>query len=68
MKGNKTLVLDLDETLVHSSFDDDDYDIEYTFKVNDKDFTVYTKLRPGLSTFINELSKFYELVVFTASI
>lgn len=47
-----TLVLDLDETLIH--YDEDD--AEGAFYV-----------RPGALTFLQELSFFYEIVVFTAA-
>jgi len=31
-------------------------------------FTVYVKKRPGVDVFMTELAKYYELVIFTASI
>lgn len=50
-----TLVLDLDETLVH-------------FVENDKDNSAYVQIRKGSNEFINTLSKYFEIVIFTASI
>ena len=56
-KTNKkyTLVLDLDETLIH-------------FKVNPKDDSSgILQFRPYISEFLSSMSKFYELVIFTAA-
>jgi carboxy-terminal domain RNA polymerase II polypeptide A small phosphatase len=33
-----------------------------------RDFTVYVQVRPGCSEFLKELSKYYELVIYTASL
>lgn len=54
-KGVYTLVLDLDETLIHSNQSDD---------INKGIVLV----RPGAKQFIKELSTYYELVIFTAGI
>ena len=51
-KYKYTLVLDLDETIIHY--------IKYKK-------SEYIQVRPYLDDFINELSKFYEIVIFTAS-
>ena len=65
----KTLILDLDETLVHSSFT--------PFKKNDivlnVDFegvmyNIYVLVRPDAELFIKEVAKTFEVVIFTASI
>ena len=67
--NKKTLVLDLDETLVHSSFT--------PFEINDiilnVDFdgiiyNIYVLVRPGTEYFIKNISKYYEVVIFTASL
>lgn len=50
-----TLVLDLDETLVH-------------YVENDKDNSSYVQIRNGSEEFIRCLSKHFEIVIFTASI
>ncbi len=52
---NYTLVLDLDETLVHATEDPGNSMQECIVKV-----------RPGAKEFINEMAKYYELVIFTA--
>ena len=68
-EGKKCLVLDLDETLVHSSFKptvNPDYiipvDIEGTVH------KVYVCKRPGVDAFMREMGKLYEIVVYTASL
>ncbi|CAD8167349.1 unnamed protein product [Paramecium octaurelia] len=68
-KGRKTLVIDLDETLVHSSFEPmkiNDLIVEVT--MNDQKYKIYVNIRPGAHDFIEEASKYFELIVFTASI
>eukprot|EP01023_Acetabularia_acetabulum_P000687 TRINITY_DN1027_c1_g1_i1.p1 TRINITY_DN1027_c1_g1~~TRINITY_DN1027_c1_g1_i1.p1 ORF type:complete len:348 (-),score=42.53 TRINITY_DN1027_c1_g1_i1:525-1568(-) len=64
----KTLVLDLDETLVHASMDPLEY---YNFTVdinlNDENRVVYVRSRPFLKQFLEAVSKHFEVVVFTAS-
>jgi CTD small phosphatase-like protein 2 len=63
-----TLVLDLDETLVHSTLEYCD-DADFTFPVdfNMKIHTVYVKQRPFLHTFLQKVVEMFEIVVFTAS-
>ncbi|KAE9602925.1 putative protein-serine/threonine phosphatase [Lupinus albus] len=63
-----TLVLDLDETLVHSTVQHCD-DADFTFNVfyNMKENTVYVKQRPNLHTFLERVSEMFEVVIFTAS-
>ncbi|KAK0225819.1 NIF-domain-containing protein [Armillaria fumosa] len=67
--GRKCLVLDLDETLVHSSFksiQQADYvvpvEIEYHWH------NVYVIKRPGVDSFLKKMGEIYEVVVFTASL
>lgn len=68
MQGKKTLVLDLDETLVHSTFEQtDDADIVVRVKIEGGNYNVYVKIRPGLSEFLEAVSESYEVVLFTAS-
>ena len=64
-----TLVLDLDETLVHASLKPLDK-ADLTFNVEMPDgvvYVVYVKLRPGLVNFLEKISSKFELVLFTAS-
>ncbi|CAE6482803.1 unnamed protein product [Rhizoctonia solani] len=67
--GRKCLVLDLDETLVHSSFKlipQADYvvpvEIEWQWH------NVYVIKRPGVDNFLKKMGELYEIVVFTASL
>ncbi|KAG8385347.1 hypothetical protein BUALT_Bualt03G0033300 [Buddleja alternifolia] len=63
-----TLVLDLDETLVHSTVDYcDDADFTFTVFFNMKEHIVYVKERPHLHTFLKRVAEMFEIVVFTAS-
>ena len=67
--GKKTLVLDLDETLVHSTFqttDDSNYIIPVEIEGNI--YSVYVYLRPGALEFIERMSSIYEVIVYTASL
>ncbi|KAJ4720458.1 CTD small phosphatase-like protein 2 [Melia azedarach] len=63
-----TLVLDLDETLVHSTMGPCD-DADFTFQVffNMKEHTVYVRQRPFLRTFLERVAEMFEIIVFTAS-
>ncbi|KAK6124144.1 hypothetical protein DH2020_042117 [Rehmannia glutinosa] len=63
-----TLVLDLDETLVHSTLDHcDDADFTFPLFFDMKERTVYVKQRPHLKTFLKRVAEMFEIVVFTAS-
>ena len=65
----KTLILDLDETLVHSSFtpfEKNDIVLEVDFE--GIMYNIYVLVRPSTREFIINLSKHFELVIFTASI
>jgi RNA polymerase II subunit A small phosphatase-like protein len=65
----KTLVLDLDETLVHSTFDYvENYDLVIPIEIEGSCFNIYVSVRPGAFEFIEELSDYYEIVIFTASL
>lgn len=52
-----TLVLDLDETLIHFEIDDN----------ADEDDDGYYNIRPGALRFLSILSEYFEIVVFTAA-
>jgi Dullard-like phosphatase family protein len=61
----KTLVLDLDETLVHASFKPI---LAPDVVISVRKETIYVVFRPGAEEFIEKMAKLYELVVFTASV
>jgi RNA polymerase II subunit A small phosphatase-like protein len=68
-KGLKTLVLDLDETLVHSGFDMiDKPDYVVQIDVSGVQRTLYVKKRPGCDRFLHEMADCFEIIVFTASL
>ncbi|XP_008790772.2 CTD small phosphatase-like protein 2 isoform X2 [Phoenix dactylifera] len=63
-----TLVLDLDETLVHSSLEPCE-DADFTFPVNFnlKEHTIYVRCRPYLKDFLERVASLFETIIFTAS-
>lgn len=63
-----TLVLDLDETLVHSEYIQPAY-YDYVFQVslNESLHNIYVSYRPGLKQFLDRITKEFEVVIFTAS-
>jgi len=66
----KTLVLDLDETLVHCFLEyEENTAYDWTFQVAGEGglFDVFCRVRPHLEGFLKECSKMFELVLFTAS-
>jgi RNA polymerase II subunit A small phosphatase-like protein len=68
-RGKKTLILDLDETLVHSSFKPPpDPSIVLPVEIDGKKFKVYVLVRPGAKEFIRNMQKYYELIIYTASL
>jgi len=69
LKGKKTLVLDLDETLVHSSFKYiPDADFEITIELAGALHRVYVRKRPGVHRFLEHVARRWEVVIFTASL
>ena len=66
----KTLVLDLDETLVHSQFLPFPIKSDAILKINIQEQVqdIHVLIRPGVQTFLQRLSKLYEIVIFTASV
>lgn len=67
-----TLVLDMDETLLHCSVDEPsstDRDPDHTFEVGfqGSKYLVHSWLRPHLHEFLDKVSENFEVVIFTAS-
>ncbi|CAI5758478.1 unnamed protein product [Candida verbasci] len=67
--SKKCLILDLDETLVHSSFK---YirsaDFVIPVEIDGQVHHVYVIKRPGVDEFLQKVGQWYEVVVFTASV
>ncbi|KAF7457495.1 NIF-domain-containing protein [Cryptosporidium felis] len=67
--GKKTLVLDLDETLIHSSFQPvRNASFTINIEIDGEYYDVYVLKRPGVDKFLNIVTSLYEVVVFTASL
>jgi carboxy-terminal domain RNA polymerase II polypeptide A small phosphatase len=69
LHGRKCLALDLDETLVHSSFEPvDNADFVIPVVIEDVTHHVYVLKRPGVDEFMKRMGKLYEIVIYTASL
>eukprot|EP00299_Pterocystis_sp_00344_P010777 c4906_g1_i1.p1 GENE.c4906_g1_i1~~c4906_g1_i1.p1 ORF type:complete len:270 (+),score=38.78 c4906_g1_i1:48-857(+) len=69
LAGKKTLVLDLDETLVHTTFQPSEKsDFVVPIKMGKVEYRAYVFKRPGVDFFLQAVASKFELVVFTASI
>ena len=60
---DKLLILDLDETLIHSIFDNSKADVTFTIKGDQFRFNI----RPHCLKFLERMSKHFNIYVFTAS-
>ena len=71
MESPYTLVLDLDETLIHfvsnQGNDDEDEHTDSNKEEEDEDGDFFYMVRPFCNKFLTELSKYFELVIFTAA-
>lgn len=65
----QTLVLDLDETLVHCTVEPNTPNVDMVFPVvfHGMEYQVHVKKRPYLKEFLERIYKEFEVVVFTAS-
>lgn len=75
LSERKTLVLDLDETLVHTSFQPvDNASFELNINIEDPSggpgqiFRAYVYVRPGVSEYLKRMTELFNVVVFTASV
>ena len=67
----KTLVLDLDETLIHSNFfnlENSKFDIYLELVIENRKMQIHVLIRPGVEEFLEKMSKLFEIVIFTASL
>ena len=66
--GKNTLVLDIDETLVHASFTTaKPFDVRLTIETETERGYIYVAFRPKLKEFLDFVGQHFEIVVFTAS-
>ena len=70
LNSKKTLVLDLDETLVHSQFGPFEIpsDVVINIEIENELHDIHVLIRPGVKEFLEKMSQIYEIVIFTASI
>ena len=70
ISNKKTLVLDLDETLVHSNFIPFQIPSDVIIKIELENIIhdIHVLVRPGVKEFLEKMSKKYEIVIFTASL
>ena len=70
LNKKKSLILDLDETLVHSAFNgfNRKSDIILNINIDGKEHIIHVLKRPFLDYFLKEISKYYDIIIFTASI
>ncbi|RMD41054.1 hypothetical protein DV735_g4088, partial [Chaetothyriales sp. CBS 134920] len=69
LQGRKCLILDLDETLVHSSFKIlNQADFTIPVEIEGQYHNVYVIKRPGVDAFMKRVGELFEVVVFTASV
>lgn len=67
--SKKCLVLDLDETLVHSNFRPiPDPDFIVPVEIEQRWHNMYVQKRPGVDEFLRQMGEVYEVVVYTASL
>ena len=68
--SKKTLVLDLDETLVHSQFVPFSIKSDLIIKIELENqlHDIHVLIRPGVKKFLEKMGKLYEIVIFTASV
>ena len=75
--GKKTLILDLDETLIHSSYKSFNIDNEFTINICTKkksdnnvkqQYIIYVIKRPYVELFLSVVCEIFEVVIFTASV
>jgi CTD nuclear envelope phosphatase 1 len=69
-KNRKTLVLDLDETLIHSTIKTTEQGFDYQVPViiENISYIFYIFKRPHVEYFLEKVSEWFDVVIFTASL
>jgi len=68
-RGKKVLVLDLDETLVHSTFEPvTNPDLILPVRIQGMTYRINVIKRPGVEEFLAKVGEQFEVVIFTASL
>lgn len=68
-QSRKSLVLDLDETLVHSQFKLTEHcDLRLEVRVDEFPAVFYVSKRPYLDVFLRTVAQWYDVVIYTASL
>jgi len=68
LSSRQLLVLDLDETLLHASVEMVPHDVSFVVDMESTKVPVFIKFRPHLMQFLKEVSRAFEVVIFTASL
>ncbi|PKA51670.1 Mitochondrial import inner membrane translocase subunit TIM50 [Apostasia shenzhenica] len=68
--GRKTIVLDLDETLIHSTtgIPPERYDFVVRPWIEGQEMTFYVLKRPGVDELLCSAAEFFEVIIFTAGL
>ena len=70
--SNKLILLDLDETLIHSDFDNKDTHHDSVITITDEDnktpIEINIHIRPNVEVFLKHLALYFDLAVFTSSV
>lgn len=68
-QGRKCLVLDMDETLLHSSFKlMPQHDFTVPVEIEWQWHNAYVLKRPGVEEFLRRMGEIYEVIIYTASV
>ena len=69
--NKKILILELDETLIHTTFMEvPNCDYDFTFNINflERPVKVYVYKRPYVNEFLYQMSKYYNIIIYSSNI